>query len=69
MNLKVVIEESGNGFHAYVPALYGCVYQGVSIEDVKIGITKAAKEYIENLPDEEIDRIKNIKSIIIDIEV
>lgn len=69
MKFQAVIEESDTGFHAYIPALYGCVYQGLSFEDCKDGIKQNAKAYLDNLPDDEIGRIKSIKSTIVEIDL
>lgn len=69
MKFKAIIEESDMGFHAYIPALYGCVYQGLSFEDCKNGIKNSAKAYLDHLPSEEIRRIKGIKSTIVEIDL
>ncbi|NLY04239.1 MAG: type II toxin-antitoxin system HicB family antitoxin [Campylobacter sp.] len=69
MKFKAIIEQDENGFYGYIPALYGCTYQGVDLNDVLAGLENSAKEYLNDLPESELEHIKQKKTAVVDIEV
>ena len=47
MKYKVVLEESDEGFAAWVPGLPGCHSQGGTEEEALGNITEAIREYLD----------------------
>ncbi len=53
MNLKIVLEPSGEGgFTAYVPSLPGCISEGDSREEALENIREAIELYLEPVDDD-----------------
>ena len=49
-NYTVILEpEKGGGYHAFVPALRGCLTQGDTIEQVLERVQEAIEVYLEDL--------------------
>jgi len=46
---RVIIEQDGDRFHGYVPALSGCHTFGDTIEETKTNLNEAIQVYIEGL--------------------
>ena len=47
--IGVIIERSGSGYSAYLPALPGCVCIAASLEEVKKGIEEAISFHLEGM--------------------
>jgi len=46
---RVIIEQDGDRFHGYVPALSGCHTYGDTIEETKSNLNEAIQVYVEGL--------------------
>lgn len=59
MNYKVVIQQDEDGrFNASCPELKGCHSFGDTIEDALKNIREAIELYLEDIPSEEIGRLR-----------
>jgi predicted RNase H-like HicB family nuclease len=59
MNYKVVIQQDEDGrFNASCPELKGCHSFGDTFEDTLKNIREAIELYLEDVPGEDIDRIR-----------
>ena len=47
MKYRVALQESEEGFSAWVPGLPGCVSQGKTEEEALANIAEAVREYLE----------------------
>jgi predicted RNase H-like HicB family nuclease len=59
MNYKVVIQQDEDGrFNASCPELKGCHSFGDTVEDALKNIREAIELYLEDMPGEDIERIR-----------
>lgn len=52
-NLKVIVELTLDGFHAYVPELPGCISFGTNLDELKINIKEAIDLHIKGMLEDE----------------
>ena len=69
MHFNAIIEHDKDGFYAYVPALEGCVSQGDTLEEALSNIKEALELYLEDIDDQEKERLTENSYIIAPIEV
>lgn len=69
MQFNAIIEHDQDGFYAYVPSLHGCVSQGDTLEEALANIKEAAELYLEDMDEQEKERISNSSYIIAPIQV
>ncbi len=49
MNYVVIVEQSDDGYSAFVPDLPGCITVGETLEDIRANIGEAIALYLEGL--------------------
>ncbi len=57
--VSVIIEKDEYGYYAYCPELEGCQTQGDSVEEVLANMKEAIELYLETLPADKADEIRD----------
>lgn len=69
MQFNAIIEHDQDGFYAYIPSLQGCVSQGDTLEEALANIKEALELYLEDMDEQEKERISHSSYIIAPIQV
>ncbi|MCI5121831.1 MAG: type II toxin-antitoxin system HicB family antitoxin [Candidatus Electrothrix sp. AUS4] len=69
MQFNAIIERDRDGFYAYIPALQGCMSQGDTLEEALANIKEALELYLEDMEEQEKERLSESSYIIAPITV
>jgi predicted RNase H-like HicB family nuclease len=69
MQFNAIIEHDQDGFYAYIPSLHGCVSQGDTLEETLVNIKEALELYLEDMDEQEREKISKSNYIIAPIQV
>ena len=69
MVLNAIIEKDKDGYFAYIPNLKGCVSEGKTYEETIHNIKEALELYLEDIEEEEKEKLLKSQILITPIEV
>ena len=59
LKFTAILEGDQDGYYAYCPELKGCHTQGETVEEALANLREAAELYVETLPPEELEALRN----------